>query len=189
MHTTAHSGLQGSSPDRVLWAHNDNDAKQSWTITALTLGSRKRLNRGTVTHGMWFQTLGVPIGSWIMRLSPLCLQAYNSLMRETGSCWTSSRESRVYSKNTVSRKDEAVWTCGNSWVVLFVTTPRNDKAIFLKLYMFIKPIVWCWHCATGHVAIQPVVLISRFFFLLNWWKNKWFKCLLCRCWESHEHIF
>lgn len=49
----------------LLWAHNDNDARQSWTITGLTLGSRKRLSRRTVTHGMWLQTLGVPFESGI----------------------------------------------------------------------------------------------------------------------------
>lgn len=51
--------------DLPLWAHNDNDARQNWTITGLTLGLRKRFSRRTVTHGMWLQTLGVPFESGI----------------------------------------------------------------------------------------------------------------------------
>lgn len=50
-YATRHAwAYKGSTVDCVLWAHNDNDAKQSWTVTGLTLGWRKRLSPRTVTH-------------------------------------------------------------------------------------------------------------------------------------------
>lgn len=63
VHYTARLGVQGRNADCVLWAHNDNDAKQSWTITGLTPGWRKRLSRRTVTH--WHVASNVRCALWV----------------------------------------------------------------------------------------------------------------------------
>lgn len=62
VHYMPRLGVRGSSADCVLWAHNDNDAKQSWTITGLTVGWRKRLSWRTVTH--WHVASNIWCAPW-----------------------------------------------------------------------------------------------------------------------------
>lgn len=139
----------------LLWAHNDNDARQSWTITGSTLSSRKRLSRRTVTHGVWLQTLGVPFESGITVAFRIVFTGLYQIYAWDRKSLDKQRGITCALQNTVSRKTWKEETCDESAIVLFwMSEEWHCHFENCPPFWYIKPLVCCWDWAIDYVARQ-----------------------------------